>query len=418
MPLDLSRDIVLRWDNPEPAHVALFKQAGITAVLPSTTEASFSAAGISTLAPSEIQFLQQSELGTAKPGVNVALTNGLWPGIGKPAAVSGRGDETASASIEPWVDSNGYWIGYLRALYPSRPPVLGYLPDKLGDRAVPFDSLELALIEAWTAGGNYILAVEPHYRAALLQNEPKATAAWQQLGRTARWLREHISLFRQPALPIVTALVDSGAATAEISNLLYRRHVSPYLCPAASPPAPDPRRLALVAANLKRPEPELVKRIMAHAEAGTSVITAALPAQQWWQSPALKSVRSEPDREFYTYGKGQVVAYRRPVVDPSEFALDVIDIITHKSRAVRLWNALAAIALVTDSPQKGERLLHVINYGSPVDTELQARIQGHFTKAMLLRPDASPVSLQTAKRGTTTEVFLPEVKRLAVVVFS
>jgi len=33
MPLDLSRDIVLRWDNPEPAHVALFKHSGITAVL-------------------------------------------------------------------------------------------------------------------------------------------------------------------------------------------------------------------------------------------------------------------------------------------------------------------------------------------------------------------------------------------------
>jgi hypothetical protein len=181
MPLDLSKDIVLRWNSPEPAHVALFKRAGISAILPATVEPSFaeacSAAGISLIPPSEIQFWQQSELSNAKPGGSVALTNGLWPGIGKPANVQGRGDETASASVEPWVDSNGYWIGYLKALYPDRPPVLGYLPDKLGDRAVPFDSLELALIEAWTAGGNYILAVEPHYRAALLQNEPKAIMA-------------------------------------------------------------------------------------------------------------------------------------------------------------------------------------------------------------------------------------------------
>jgi hypothetical protein len=317
------------------------------------------------------------------------------------------------------VDSNGYWIGYLRALYPNRPPVLGYLPDKLGDRAVPFDSLELALIEAWTAGGNYILAIEPHYRAALLRNEPKATAAWEQLGRTARWLHEHIALFRRPSLPIVTTLVEPGPATAEISNLLYRRHVSPYICSVSEPPAPDPqRRLALVAANLRRPEPEVVKRILAHAEAGTTVITAALPTQQWWRVAGLKSVRSEPDREFFDFGKGRVVAYRRPIADPSEFALDVIDIIHHRNRAVRLWNALAVIALVTESPQAGERLLHVINYGSPIDTELQARVQGHFTKAMLLRPDASPVPLQAAKRGATTELFLPEVRRLAVVVFS
>ncbi|MGH9631188.1 MAG: hypothetical protein ACRD7E_23030, partial [Bryobacteraceae bacterium] len=323
MPLDLSKDLVLRWDNPDPAHVALFKKAGVTAVLPSVVDEPFSqacsTAGIATLAPSELQFLELNKLSSAKPGANVVLTNGLWPGISRPAPVKGRGDETASASIEPWVDSNGYWIGYLRALYPDRPPVLGYLPDKLGDRAVPFDSLELALIEAWTAGGNYILALEPVFREALLRNEPKAAAAWEQLGSTARWLREHITLFRQDPLPIVTALVEPGAATAEISNLLYRRHVSPYLCPAAAPPSPDPERLALVAANLKRPEPGVVKRILANAEAGASVIAAALPKQEWWQAAALKSVRSDVDREFYAFGKGRIVAYRRPVSDPSEF---------------------------------------------------------------------------------------------------
>ena len=68
----------------------------------------------------------------------------------------------------------------------------------LGDRVVPYDSVELALIEAWVAGGNYILAMEPHYREALLQKEPKATSAWKQLGRTARWLQENIAMFRQP----------------------------------------------------------------------------------------------------------------------------------------------------------------------------------------------------------------------------
>ena len=35
---------------------------------------------------------------------------------------------------------------------------------------------------------------------------------------------------------------------------------------------------------------------------------------------------------------------KRPIADPSEFALDVIDIITHKRRAVRTWNAPAVIA--------------------------------------------------------------------------
>lgn len=419
---DLSKDLILRWDHPEPAHVDLLKKARVAAVVCAAGNQAFSdacsSAGIQTIQASELQFVGLDKLGNTESDTGVVLTTGLWPGIRRPPTVKGRGDETASASREPWVDSNGYLAGYLRALYPKRAPVLGYLPEGLDGRVVPFDSLELALVESWTAGGNYLLAVEPNYRQALLSGDPKAASAWENLGRSAHWLREHIGLFRQPAIPIVTALVEPGAATAEIANLLYRRNVSPFLAPASDPPAPDARAtLAVVAANLRPPSPEITGRILAHAEAGSTVVTAGLPSRAWWQRPELKPVRSEPDREFYSFGKGQVVAYKRPIVDPSEFALDVIDIITHKQRAVRLWNAPSVIALATVSPRKGERLLPLINYGAPIDTELQARVQGHFSKAQLLRPDAPPLTLPVAKRGSTTEVFVPELKRAGVVVF-
>jgi hypothetical protein len=390
MSFDLAKDVVIRSDNPDPALAALFKQAGIALI-----------------SEAEIQSLKLPN-----------QVSGLWPGIRRPPTVPGRGDETASASREPWVDANGYQVGYLRALYPDKPAVLHYLPDKLGDRAVPFDSLELALIEAWTAGGNYILALEPAYQAALLRKDAKAVEAWQQLGSTSRWLRQNIALFRQPAVPIVTALVDEGAASAEISNLLYRRNASPALCAVSAIPLPDPRkRIALVAANLRPPSAGQVKQILAHAESGAILIAATPPAQQWWQVAGLRQIKSEKDREFYALGKGQLVAYRRPIADPSEFALDVIDAITHKRRAARLWNAPSVIALATASPRTGERLLHLVNYGSPIDTDVQARVQGHYTKATLLRPDADPKPLDAAKRGSMTEVQVPELKRFGVVVF-
>ena len=381
MPHNLATDIVIREDSKLPR-----------------------LEGIAPISEAEIKAVALGEL------------EGLWPGIRRPPAVAGRGDETASASREPWVDANAYQAGYLRALYPNRPPVLAYLPDKLGDRSVPYDSLELALVESWAAGGNYILAVEPHYREALERKDPKAVAAWEQLGRTARWLRSNVALFRQPSIPIVIALVEPGVATAEIANLLYRRNVSPALTGVI--PAPDPqKRLALVAANLKPPTTELVQRILAHAEAGTTLIVATMPSQQWWKVAGLKQVREEKDRDYYALGKGQVVAYRRPIADPSEFALDVIDIITHKQRAVRLWNAPAVIALATASPRPGEQLMHLLNYGSPIDSDVQARVQGHFSKATLLRPDGEPIALKPAKRGTMTEVEVPELRRLGVVVF-
>ena len=209
--------------------------------------------------------------------------------------MAGRGDETASATREPWVDANGYWIGYLRALYPHRPAVLGYLPE-LGDRGVPFDTLELALIEAWVAGGNYILSVEPDYRKALLEKAPKAMEAWKQLGQTGRWLRENIALFRQNVPPTIMVLVESGEQTPEIANLMYRRNASPALCAVAALPAPDPRsRIALVAANLRTPDPAVAKRILTRAEAGTTVIAD----HPWWRTPGMKPVRSEANREYF-----------------------------------------------------------------------------------------------------------------------
>ena len=349
---------------------------------------------------------------TALPRVRaVALKNGLWPGVSSGPKVEGRGDETASASREPWVDSNGYWISYLRTLYPKRPALLGYSPPSSGERLLPFDSLELALIESRVHGGNFVLELEPRYRAALLAGDAKAVAAWSQLAQTAKWLSENRGLFGHRALPTMTALVESGQATAEIANLLFRRNASPTLARADDPPPPHPDRLAVVAANLRPPAPPVWARILAHAEAGASVVATGF--NTGGRSPA----RSEPDREFYPVGRGQVVAYRKPVADPSEFALDVIDIVTHKRRPVRLWNAPSVIATVALSP-KGGTLLHAINYGSPIEGEVQARVQGQFGKATLLRPDAPSRSLKVAKRGLSTEVLIPNLRRLAVVVFA
>ena len=87
MPLNLAKDIVIRGGPEQP--------------------------GIATITDSEIQALGLSEF----------AVSGLWPGIRRPPTVEGRGDETASASVEPWVDANGYQRGYLRALYPDKPAV-------------------------------------------------------------------------------------------------------------------------------------------------------------------------------------------------------------------------------------------------------------------------------------------------------
>ena len=59
-----------------------------------------------------------------------------------------------------------------------------------------------------------------------------------------------------------------------------------------------------------------------------------------------------------------------------------------------------------------------MNYGKPIDSDIQVRAQGQYNRATMLRPDGSPIPLKPAKRGAMTEVFIPELKRLGVLIFS
>jgi len=347
---------------------------------------------------------------------------GLWPGISREPAEKGGDAAVAGASHQPWVDANGFWAGWLKALHPGRPALLGYQADeKAGlkpDRIVPHDTVELALLEAWASGGNYVLSLPQRFRELLLKPDATALAGWKQLAKTARWLQEHATLFRQPTVPIVTTLVDATETTAEVVNLMYRQNVSPALKSILSPPAPDPAQiLVLVAVSVETPKPKARATILAHAEAGATVVVDAAGDKAWWRDARLKLSRKEGDRDFYALGRGQVVAYREQIADVSEFAFDVLDLAGHKRRAVRMWDAPAQIALLTRSPRPREAVLSVVNYSSPRDWETLVRVQGVFGKAMLLRPEAEPKELKAVKRGTATEIQLPEIRRLSVVVF-
>ncbi len=423
MAIDFRNDLILRaWPGAQASHVKLLQQIGVQAVLlPESTSADFkqacAAAGIGTMPESELKTFKAGAQMPADPGPYAALSTGLWPGISRgPSA--GADDETASASREPWVDANGYWIAYLSALYPHAAPVLAYEADAASGlkpgRVVPFDTLTLALAEARIMGGNYILSLDAPYREGLLKEDPRAASAWKELGVTAKWLAANRALFAKPPLPTIAAIVEPGRPTAEIANLLFRRAGSPHLVSAPPPPSKD--ILVLVTTAMKPPKPEIAARILDHAKFGSTVVTDDPSPEAWWKVPGLQAVKTQSDRVFYLHGKGTIVAYNRKIVDPSEHALDIIDIVTHPRRPVRIWNAASVIAVAT----KGT--LHFLNYGGGGRNrggEIQARIQGIYRTATMLRPGEEPLKIDAAPRGgTATEVFVSDIGRIASVVFS
>jgi hypothetical protein len=429
VPFDLSRDIVLRCPDQDREMADLLRQGAIDVALVGKPKGDFSKA----CQPAGIRVAPASELAVsdlsgfrAAAGLQAALAGGVWPGIGREPTMHDV-DEIAGASRQPWLDANGFRVAWLRALCPSRPPALAYLPDQAAgvgpERIVPYETLELALAEAWINGGNYVMALEARYHEALRRGDARALAAWRDLGRTARWLKQNRGLFGRPVFPRITQLVDAGEATAEIANLLCRQNASPALEPAASPPPPDPTlRAVVVAASLEPPPPEVRGRILAHAAAGATLVTDREQPEPWWKTSGLRLQRDEQDREIYSLGSGTLVAYKEKIVDPSDFALDVIDLATQPRRAVRIWDAMAVIATLTaapsEGPHRGRALLHAINYGRPFDSEMMVYVQGAYSGALLLRPEAGPLPLKTTARGVATELTLPGLHRVASVLLN
>lgn len=421
MALDLANEILIRWTDADPKHASLLQEGGVTVAwgvdAPAFRDAC-AAAGIRALPAAAIQSCALEELRGVAPGTPVAVKWGLWPGV------QGRDPDVASATRTLWMDTNGFRVGCLRALYPAIPPLLAYQPDADAgvkpERVVPFESLELALVEAWVAGGNYVLALEPRYQEALLRGDAKAMEAWRSLGRTARWLREHAEVFRQPPLPTVTMLVDHGDFSHEIAKLMYRQSVSPSLHPLSDPPPPDPARRVVIAAGVDAPPAPIADRLLAHASAGAILVVDGAADDAWWRRGGQQRARSQEDRDFYTFGRGEVVAYRE-LVDPGEFALDVVDLVTQARRPARLWNCQAGVPLATAGPRsgpvRGQAALHVLNYSRSLDLPVLARIEGVYDAATVLRPDHAPLDVKVARRGSASEVAIPEIARIAVVVF-
>ena len=413
MPVDLLHQTVIRWKDLDPKYVPLLRDGGITTVLTAPDDAfekACAAAGIQVVHEADVQFVTPADAAKASSAAPVIFRAGLWPGVHTQSQVA------ASATRGVWIDQNCYLVQYLRALYPKIPPLLGYLPDKDGgvppERSVPFDTLETALAEAWVGGGNFIMALEARFREELLKGSANAVTTWRSVGRMSRWLRENAAFFGKPIQRNVTVLVENNGDSLEIANLGFRQNVSPALLSASSPPAPDPSRcLELVAVGIETPDADRRRRILANAQEGSILVVDAPGEQAWWRGAGLKHLREDPDRDYYALGKGQIVAYKEPVIDPSELALDMIDYITQKRRAARVFNCNAAVVMASDA------VLYIVNYGRAQDLPVLARLQGSFTRATLLRPEAPPEPVKVSRRGSSSEATLPGLDRAAAVVF-
>ena len=165
------------------------------------------------------------------------------------------------------------------------------------------------------------------------------------------------------------------------------------------------------------PSEDLGRRLLAHANAGASLVIDGGDASSWWKAAGVKAARQFEDRGFYTLGAGRLLVYKEPIVDPGDFALDILDLAARR-RPARLWDASAVIAIAGQSERRASLTLRLVNYGSPMRGDIMAQVRGSYNAATLLRPGQPTVTLGTCRRGANTDVLVPGFRRVALVVFS
>lgn len=341
-------------------------------------------------------------------GARPLLRAGLWPGSRRPDP------SVASATQAAWLDANSYLIAWLRCVAPDRKPLLGYRPDADAGvdaaQRVPYGSVELALAEAAALGGQIVLTLPNPYRTALLAGEPHARRAWSALLQTASLLRTAQKDLSGPIASRVAVVATELEDCGEILNLLFRHSVSPRVVPPHGVPAFGSQRV-LVAVGLGR-YAAAARAALAFARDGGKVLTAPASAKEapWWPHAGVKKIAVQTERDVYAIGKGQIFAYREPVSDPNEFALDVIDALGWRTRDLRIWGTTAVIGILHEKPRG--LWVELLSY-SERERDFLVRVEGRFPRAILHRPGSPPQRLRAVLYGSGTEIEIPGMSRFA-----
>jgi len=349
------------------------------------------------------------------PAVAV-VKEGLWPGI-HPVDMG-----SAGATERPWVDANGYLYSYLRGMFPKRAAIAGYRPDTdaglPAERSVRPSSVELAMAEAWAAGGNYILSLPPMYQESLLKGDARATASWTQLGRTLGMLKARRAIYAGGAQSSVAIVAHDWERSYELLNMSNRYNLFPRVIPETAIPPLGGQGFKVVGAAGVTPDAAGTSRLAGFVRAGGVLVLAPDDPKnpRWWKSFAAEKPAAGKDQAWTKVGAGRVLTYLDPVLDPAEFALDLIDALGTNPRDLRIWNASSVLGMVHHR-EGGKALLTLINYGGMGRDILMVRVAGLYKTAVMHGASGAAVPLEVRQRKTMTEITLQGLESVTLIEF-
>lgn len=343
---------------------------------------------------------------TLPPGV--AMVKGVWPGV----RIERRGrDADAGPTGDPWVDSNGSAIRLARALHPEMAVWIEAAPPE--DRPMTPDYFLMAVADAGAHGGRWMVSLGARVAAAIDAREPAAMAIWKNTLAAVDFFAAH-SEWAGYTPEAVVGVVSSFAGKdrffgGELLNLLDRAGLQYRVVLKDGVSAASFAGLrAAIYADSDAPAPEVRKAILDFVRAGGLLITGP----KWGDLAAAAPPITYPHYATVALGAGKIAAPATDLNDPYQVAHDAGVLVSHRYDLVRFWNAGAAAAFPTLSPDRKRAIVHLLFYAGQGPDSATVRVAGQFRSVKSLtvdRPDPSNVKMKWDAGGV--EVDLPAVPR-------
>jgi hypothetical protein len=294
-----------------------------------------------------------------------------------------------------WGGSNGWRVSLASARHPDAEVWVEASP--AAPRLSPEHYLA-ALADAAANDGRWIIRLDDRLAAGVSAKNPASLGAWKRLSDAARFFAD----WRWSDFAPVASI---GALSGFAGDNEYLGRVNQpcrFIPVARFSPASFAGLKAVLYPDREPPSAPIRAAVMKFAEQGGLVV-----AGDQWGAPPTRS-EEHPRYVVGRIGKGRIAVAKQAEENPSRLLEDAIVLLSHRHDLVRLWNAAAARATLSASPDRRRALLQLVSYARVGDVSVW--IAGPYRRAQLFTPDsAAPIDLPAARQNDGVEIRLPAI---------
>ncbi len=320
----------------------------------------------------------------------LAGNSGIWPGMLTPTEAQGFG---AGPTSNPWVLSNGWQVGALRAGETGRAVWMAHRPNPRKPQPLELQDYLRAVADSGMAGASWVVAVGNEWRPGLFSGDKAALEEWRRLGEYVLFFQEQNRDFSEyevsPSVLIVHDPSDQSQFDSfDILNMLAVRQI-PHrvLLRPDLRPAEIEKKTKVLAFDLAPPRPPEYDTLQFFTSSGGTLVTGP----RWW----LEQEQEGPNFKRVIAGAGSIRTFAtKEAMDSDRFSRAMRDLVDQKRAAPKMFNVGTIISLYRFDPATNRALVQMTEYGDFPTENVTIKIPRKVSRAELRAFGKEPQELK------------------------